>query len=909
MMKFKKLLFILLTFSFVLSMMSCFLFEKPEPDPENPGSDTEDAVSGSEKIINVYLIAGQSNAVGYGMDTGKAIANSDERFTKGFENVLYYGSQERWNGEALDKEFKPVTLGMGVAADRSGAEIGIASSIADNGEMNAIIKCAQGATHIYPDAQYDVSINYGTWTSPSYIEKHNIDLSVNPMIGYMYTRFENTVREGLELLIAEGYTPVIKGVWWMQGEAEMFTVTMASAYRELYETLISDTRNMLSEVSGYDCSNTPFVCGLPKWNTKNSAAPAYQNMVRASMTTVASNVTNAACVDCMPLNQHDDWHFDAAGQKVLGEEFIKKLKSFEGDELFGESVSINSEIKLLTSKKGLQFRADLTKYNSENKYQYGFIVVPTEKFQGINGNYVSALDAAGISYQNLTSKINLEKTDGEYSDIYFTCDITDIAYADMNTAYTAIAYIKDEYGNYAYSSRFVYDSIARLASEELYKEGADVNALLKIVNAGINYMNNLPEESSENDPDFELTADDITLAYSQAEVSQKLQVVKSVDVDYFVRYSSANPDIASVDKNGVVTAHKNGSTTVLVECAGKSKRVQVTVDYLTVDGIRFDGVISEGEYVGDVIITSNGNVSSEVVGMVKNGNLHLAFSLVHGEWSPLNSTWWLNDNVEVKLNGGTSHTVVFYEGVATYSNNISYGMSKTEEIDGKLVTTIEICVEDVPDVNQVMICANGTNFGWLAIVHHNVCNTGYINEDGIIVAKPIELDNGLVLDGAFDESIYTESVKSNVISANGNGAGVEIMGTLTGQGIVLGVKINHTKSPDVTIVENGDWYTYMNIEFHFNSRSGESDQYMFFANNREKVTGRAFSYCNTVQTEGGYVSSIEIFIPYETIGVSAGVESVEFTARGWFETDWCDLLNTSWDATHRIAVNGLAKID
>ena len=204
-MKFKKILFILLAFSFVLSMMSCFLFEKPEPDPENPGSDTEDAVSGSEKIINVYLIAGQSNAVGYGMDTGKAIANSDERFTKGFENVLYYGSQERWNGEALDKEFKPVTLGMGVAADRSGAEIGIASSIADNGEMNAIIKCAQGATHIYPDAQYDVSINYGTWTSPSYIEKHNIDLSVNPMIGYMYTRFENTVREGLELLIAEGW--------------------------------------------------------------------------------------------------------------------------------------------------------------------------------------------------------------------------------------------------------------------------------------------------------------------------------------------------------------------------------------------------------------------------------------------------------------------------------------------------------------------------------------------------------------------------------------------------------------------------------------------------------------------------------------------------------------------------------
>ena len=153
------------------------------PDQDQPGSDTADA--GNAKIINVYLIAGQSNAVGYGMDTGNKIASSDERFTEGFDNVLYYASLERWNGPKLDQEFQPVKLGMGVASDRSGAEIGIAASLADNGEMNAIIKCAQGATHLYPDTNYDVSRTYGTWTSPSYIAKHNVDLSENPMIGYM----------------------------------------------------------------------------------------------------------------------------------------------------------------------------------------------------------------------------------------------------------------------------------------------------------------------------------------------------------------------------------------------------------------------------------------------------------------------------------------------------------------------------------------------------------------------------------------------------------------------------------------------------------------------------------------------------------------------------------------------------
>ena len=131
-------------------------------------------MSGTEKIINVYLIAGQSNAVGYGMDTGNKIAKSDDRFVNGFDNVLYYGSFERWSGKSFDGGFEPVKLGMGVEPTRSGAEIGIANAVADYGEMSAIIKCAQGATHLYPDTTYEVSLKYGTWTSPTYIKNNNV---------------------------------------------------------------------------------------------------------------------------------------------------------------------------------------------------------------------------------------------------------------------------------------------------------------------------------------------------------------------------------------------------------------------------------------------------------------------------------------------------------------------------------------------------------------------------------------------------------------------------------------------------------------------------------------------------------------------------------------------------------------
>lgn len=900
---------LLLALTFPMILCGCGGVTPPDPDATEPGGD--DMLQAGENIINVYLIAGQSNAVGYGKDTGSVIANSDERFVEGFENVLYYGSQERWNGAYPNDIFKPVKLGMGVAADSSGAEIGIASAVADNGGMNAIIKCAQGATHLYPDSQYDVSLNYGTWTSPTYIKNNQVDLSKNPLIGHMYNRFVDTVTSGLQLLIEDGYTPVIKGVWWMQGEAEMFTLPMASAYRELFETLILDTRNMLSEATGYDCGNVPFICGLPKWNTKNGAAPAYQGMVRNAMTTVADELNNVGCVDCMPLNQHDSWHFDAAGQKYLGEHFVSALQAFEAEnEVFQEKLSIDGELKLLINEKGIEFRANLTSYNSGKGYEYGFVIVPTAQLteNGIRGQYIEKLDQLDIEYQKIISQVVVEKMDEQYSDIYFIGKITGVSYADLNTAYTAIAYVKNAYGEYMYSSGHVSGSVAKLASEELYKDSENTEAIQKIVNAGINYLNNVPAENGEADTNLELLVDEsIQMSYSEAGTTHQLAVSKSIEVDYFVKYTSDNPDVVSVDENGLLKAHGMGNAVITVECAGKSATVQITVSPASSNGVLLDGEISEGEYVGEVISASNANVSAEVVGMVKNGNLYIAFELIHGQWSPLANDWWRNDNVEFRLDG-ESYTVVFYEGVPTYSNNISQGMSKNEEIDGKLVTTIELCVEDVPEISQLMLCANGTNFGWLAIVHHNVCNTGYISEDGIIVGKPLELDNGLTLDGSFDESIYTENVKSNVISANGNGADVEILGTLTEQGVVFGVTIDHTKSPNATLIANGDWFTYMNVEFHFNSVGGETDQYMFFARNWQKVPGRAFSYCKTVQTDVGYTSTIEIFIPYETIGAGANAEAIPFTVRGWLETGWCDLLNNSWNATHTVTADGLSQI-
>ena len=179
-------------------------------DNSTTDNNKEEIVDMDAKTINVYLIAGQSNAVGYGKDDGNTIANSDARFKNGFKNVLYYSAQERYSGIDTSEGFNPVKIGYGNNSDACGAEIGIASAIANNGEMNAIIKCAWGATHLYPDTVYDISYEQGTWTSPSYIDKHNLNLDTYPHIGGMYRWWEETVTNGINLLIEEGYTPVIR---------------------------------------------------------------------------------------------------------------------------------------------------------------------------------------------------------------------------------------------------------------------------------------------------------------------------------------------------------------------------------------------------------------------------------------------------------------------------------------------------------------------------------------------------------------------------------------------------------------------------------------------------------------------------------------------------------------------------
>lgn len=288
--------------------------------------------------IDVWLIGGQSNAVGYAQDSPD---DADSRYTQGFENVLFWGDYEcdASSPSRPPSQFVPVTTGLGKLYGNgtkcSGAELGIASALAESGGVNAVIKCAWGATFLYPDTTNAVSAKVGTWTPPSWLEANPSYKDSAGKIGACYAWFLETVQTGLQKLTALGYTPVIRGMWWMQGEADIISPAYTNAYRELLTALISDLRRDLSDLTGSDLKTMPFVIGKIFRNPD----PAYRlsavsengvAAIRSIQQNVADNLFNVFTVDCAGLPQKDGWHFKADGQKWLGEQFVSAVLTNEG---------------------------------------------------------------------------------------------------------------------------------------------------------------------------------------------------------------------------------------------------------------------------------------------------------------------------------------------------------------------------------------------------------------------------------------------------------------------------------------------------------------------------------------------------------------------------------------------------
>ena len=109
----KKLLAMLLALVMAMGLVACAI---PPETPEEPEAPAE------KNILDIYLIAGQSNAAGHTKVENKySLYKTAPELKEGYSHVLYAGNARRDDGtKAIDNEktWAPTTLGLGI--DRGG---------------------------------------------------------------------------------------------------------------------------------------------------------------------------------------------------------------------------------------------------------------------------------------------------------------------------------------------------------------------------------------------------------------------------------------------------------------------------------------------------------------------------------------------------------------------------------------------------------------------------------------------------------------------------------------------------------------------------------------------------------------------------------------------------------------------
>lgn len=288
------------------------------------------AVTSEEKTIDMYLIAGQSNAAGYSYK-GKKLEGV-------FENVRYAGEvdRNRASGNAahsyLTYPFEPaVKQGYGRTLAHVGPEYGIAEKLNEKykgGHKALVFKSAAGGTGLR-NSTHGQNNDFGNWYPRSQWGGGSVS-TANPM-GVQYQRFVDNFESVYTQLTEHGYTVRVQGMAWMQGEADLGA---RSEYGALLEAFITDLRaDLVSVTNDGELSKMPFVIGeiATSFATANNPqVPPFievQRSVAAKMENVFTVKTDDLIIvdtDGMVVGT-DEYHFTKADARKLGNRFGEVL--------------------------------------------------------------------------------------------------------------------------------------------------------------------------------------------------------------------------------------------------------------------------------------------------------------------------------------------------------------------------------------------------------------------------------------------------------------------------------------------------------------------------------------------------------------------------------------------------------
>ena len=278
--------------------------------------------------IDMYLIGGQSNACGYSVHNGQ--------FTEEFKNVGYAGETDknRRTGIAPQRyldynQFRwSVKAGLGSYSVWMGPEYGMAKVFNGlyEGEKKAFIfKSAAGATSIR-----NLTHDFGNWYPRSKWPEGYIPDGSEPK-GFQYYTFIENFKSVYNQLVANGYAPTVRGMAWMQGEAD---VGYESSYESLIKTLISDIRTDLAEITkDQSLLEMPFVIGkiavFASYDSKRAVKVFNEMQDRVANSEV--NVSTVSTSDLILIDKDgnikgtDAYHFNGKDMETLGMRFGTEL--------------------------------------------------------------------------------------------------------------------------------------------------------------------------------------------------------------------------------------------------------------------------------------------------------------------------------------------------------------------------------------------------------------------------------------------------------------------------------------------------------------------------------------------------------------------------------------------------------
>lgn len=283
------------------------------------------------KMIDVYIIAGQSNAAGAthiattDLNVMTKLEAKNATYISGYSNVLYSGTVQT-NTVSLTNT-KANIHGNG----KMGPEIGMAESLstyynADSGNVAALVKYGYGGTSLL-DKEYTNSEERGNWVSPSYEEEIIAEagsVRYGELTGKLYDNLVAQVRTSLEECREAGYHPVIRGMYWMQGEADRTSKEAELAeYERAFIYFASDIRKDLVELTGEErLNNMPIIIG----EISETYASATESSVKQNTAFIALQNSLAESVDNCYIAANSEYAINELVTNDSGESVSQKVE-------------------------------------------------------------------------------------------------------------------------------------------------------------------------------------------------------------------------------------------------------------------------------------------------------------------------------------------------------------------------------------------------------------------------------------------------------------------------------------------------------------------------------------------------------------------------------------------------------